>query len=145
MDDGHRPSSIVHLDTCVISELVARQPHPRVVAWVDAVEEAQLYLSVITIGEIRRGIAKLPASPRKERLNRWLEENLLLRFTGRIVPIEVRVMLTWGELVARLERMERVLPAMDSFVAAIALHGNFTLVTRNVRDFEATGVRMVNP
>ena len=133
------------LDTCVISELVARQPNPRVVAWVDAVEESRLYLSVVTIGEIRRGIAKLPDSPRKERLNRWLEEDLLLRFSGRIVPIDVGVMLTWGELVARLERTGRVLPAMDSLVAAIALHGEFTLVTRNVRDFEGTGVQIVNP
>ncbi len=133
------------LDTCVISELVARQPNPRVVAWVDAVEESRLYLSVVTIGEIRRGIAKLPDSPRKERLNRWLEEDLLLRFSGRIVPIDIGVMLTWGELVARLERTGRVLPAMDSLVAAIALHGEFTLVTRNVRDFEGTGVQIVNP
>ena len=133
------------LDTCVISELVARQPNPRVVAWVDAVEESRLYLSVVTIGEIRRGIAKLPDSPRKERLNRWLEEDLLLRFSGRIVSIDVGVMLTWGELVARLERTGRVLPAMDSLVAAIALHGEFTLVTRNVRDFEGTGVQIVNP
>ena len=133
------------LDTCVISELVARQPNPRVVAWVDAVEEDRLYLSVITIGEIRRGIAKLPDSPRKERLNRWLEEDLLLRFGGRIVPIDVGVMLTWGGLVARLERTGRVLPAIDSLVAAIALHGEFTLVTRNVRDFEGTGVQIVNP
>ncbi len=133
------------LDTCVISELVARQPNPRVVAWVDAVEESRLYLSVVTIGEIRRGIAKLPDSPRKERLNRWLEEDLLLRFSGRIVPIDVGVMLTWGDLVARLERTGRVLPAMDSLVAAIALHGEFTLVTRNVRDFEGTGVQIVNP
>ena len=133
------------LDTCVISELVARQPNPRVVAWVDAVEESRLYLSVVTIGEIRHGIAKLPDSPRKERLNRWLEEDLLLRFSGRIVPIDVGVMLTWGELVARLERTGRVLPAMDSLVAAIALHGGFTLVTRNVRDFEGTGVQIVKP
>ncbi len=133
------------LDTCVISELIARQPNPRVVAWVDAVDEARLYLSVITIGEIRRGIAKLPSSPRKERLNCWLEEDLLLRFAGRIVPIDVGVMLTWGDLVARLERTGRVLPAMDSLVAAIALHGEFTLVTRNVRDFEGTGVQIVNP
>ena len=115
------------------------------VAWVDAVGETQLYLSVITIGEIRRGIAKLPSSPRKERLNGWLEEELLLRFAGRIVPIDIDVMLTWGDPVARLERTGRVLPAVDSLVAAIALHGGFTLVTRNVRDFEGTGVQIVNP
>ena len=82
------------LDTCVISELVARQPNPHVVAWVDSVEETRLYLSVIAIGEIRRGIAKLPDSVRKEQLNRWLEEDLLVRFAGRIVPIDVGVMLT---------------------------------------------------
>lgn len=133
------------LDTCVISELVARQPNPHVVAWVDSVEETRLYLSVIAIGEIRRGIAKLPDSVRKEQLNRWLEEDLLVRFAGRIVPIDVGVMLTWGDLVARLERRGRVLPAIDSLVAAVALHGGFALVTRNVRDFEGTGIDIVNP
>lgn len=133
------------LDTCVISELVARQPDPHVVAWVDSVEETRLYLSVITIGEVRRGIAKLPDSPRKEQLNRWLEKDLLVRFAGRVVPIDVGVMLTWGDLVARLERKGRVLPAIDSLVAAIALHGGFVLVTRNVKDFENTGIDIVNP
>lgn len=133
------------LDTCVISELVARNPNPRVVFWIDSADETSLYLSVITIGEIGRGIAKLPDSSRKARLSRWLEEDLLFRFAGRIVPIDTDVMLTWGSLVVRLEREGRVLPAMDSLIAAIALSGQFTLVTRNVGDFEGTGVEILNP
>ncbi len=133
------------LDTCVISELVTRNPNPRVVFWIDSADETSLYLSVITIGEIGRGIAKLPDSSRKARLSRWLEEDLLFRFAGRIVPIDTDVMLTWGSLVARLEREGRVLPAMDSLIAAIALSGQFTLVTRNVGDFEGTGVEILNP
>lgn len=133
------------LDTCVISELVSKRPNPKVVPWIDATEEERLYLSVITIGEIQRGIAKLPDSRRKERLHRWLQEELLVRFAGRVVPITVDTMLTCGELVARLEKGGRTLPAIDSLVAAIALEGAFVLVTRNVRDFEDTGVYVVNP
>ena len=133
------------LDTCVISELIRKRPDPAVVAWVDALDEEETYLSVITLGEIRRGIAKLPQSHRRTQLTQWLEEDLLARFHGRIAGIDEEVMWTWGELVARLEREGRKLPAMDSLIAAIALTGDFTLATRNVQDFAGTGVKIVNP
>jgi len=133
------------LDTCVISELIASRPDPHVVAWVNALDDEQTWLSVITLGEIKRGVARLPDSHRKERLARWLEEDLLARFHGRIADINADVMLAWGELAARLEKKGRTLPAMDSLIAAIALHGDFALVTRNERDFMDTGVQVVNP
>jgi len=133
------------LDTCVISELVARDPHHKVKEWVDEVGEERLLLSVITLGEIKRGIAKLPESRKKRDLDRWLEEGLVVRFQGRILSIEPEVMLTWGELVARLEKTGRPLPAMDSLVAALALRHQVALVTRNERDFMDTGVEVVNP
>ncbi|GAB4432121.1 MAG: type II toxin-antitoxin system VapC family toxin [Chloroflexi bacterium OHK40] len=133
------------LDTNVISELVARRPEQRVVAWVDGLEDERLYLSVITIGEIRKGIAKLPPSPRREDLRRWLEGDLLARFAGRIAGISTATMLAWGELTGRLERAGVMLPAIDSLIAAIVLEGGFTLVTRNDGHFRQAGVPVVNP
>jgi tRNA(fMet)-specific endonuclease VapC len=97
------------------------------------------------LGEIKRGIEKLPDSHRKKRLNQWLDEELLARFQGRIASIDTSVMLVWGELVARLEASGRTLPAIDSLIAAIALHGDFTLVKRNERDFVGTGAKIINP
>ncbi len=133
------------LDTCVISELAARQPEPGVMAWLDAVEDERIYLSVITIGEIKRGIEKLPASPRRQVLADWLSGDLLLRFRGRILAIDTAVILRWGELTAKLEREGRPLPAMDSLTAALALTHNLHLVTRNEKDFAGSGVAVVNP
>jgi toxin FitB len=133
------------LDTNVISELVAKHPGAGVIAWVRSVDEEQLYLSVITIGEIKKGIEKLPASPRKDELNLWLANDLLKRFEHRLLPVDVDGMLVWGELTARLERSGRILPAIDGLIAALALAGNFTLVTRNMDDFAGTGVQLFNP
>ena len=92
------------LDTNVISELISKQPDKRVVDWLDRLDPNTVYLSVITIGEIRRGIEKLPPSKRRDRVKEWLEGDLLLRFQGRILPITTEVMLVWGELTGRLER-----------------------------------------
>jgi len=111
----------------------------------DALDDEEVTLSVITLSEIKRGIEKLPDSHRKEQLNQWLNEDLMARFQGRIASIGTSVMLIWGELVARLEASGRTLPAIDSLIAAIALHGDFTLVTRNERDFVGTGVKIINP
>jgi predicted nucleic acid-binding protein len=133
------------LDTNVISELVAKQPSQRVIDWIDHVTDERIYLSVITIGELKKGIEKLPASQHKELLRKWFTEELLVRFAGRILPIDTAVMLTWGQLTATLEQQGRKLPAMDSLIAALALQGGFTLVTRNEADFADTGVTILNP
>ncbi len=133
------------LDTCVISELVARQPEPKVINWLDMLENERVYLSVITIGEIKRGIEKLPESARRQMLADWLGSDLLLRFQGRILAVDTAVMLRWGELVAKMEGMGRPLPAIDSLIAALALTHNLHLVTRNEKDFQGTGVIVVNP
>src|SRR5262245_48249635 len=102
------------LDTNVISELIAKQPNPQVVSWIDSLDPAMIYLSVITIGEIRKGIEKLPSSTRKEHLSAWLTNELLLRFDGRIAAITTEVMLVWGELTGRLENAGHPLAAIDS-------------------------------
>jgi tRNA(fMet)-specific endonuclease VapC len=133
------------LDTCVISELVARRPDPGVVAWIDDMGEEKIYLSVITIGEIKKGIEKLPDSRRKGDLREWLEDHLLVRFRDRVLPIDTDVMLVWGELTANLEKQGKKMPAIDSLIAAIALRGKLSLVTRNEDDFKHVGVPVTNP
>ncbi len=133
------------LDTCVISELGKSQSNSRVVDQVDAIDEDDLFLSVITIGEIVKGIEKLPEVQRKANLRHWLEEELLVRFRDRLVPLDADVLITWGKLTARLETESRKLPAIDSLLAASALHGGFILVTRNEADFEGAGISLHNP
>lgn len=133
------------LDTNVISELIARQPNPRVLQWINQVDPNMVYLSVITIGEIRKGVEKLAASKRRQAIEEWLETDLLIRFEGRILEISVQTMLIWGELVGRLEKQGKPLNAVDSLIAAIALQGAYILVTRNESDFQDTGVSILNP
>jgi tRNA(fMet)-specific endonuclease VapC len=133
------------LDTCLISELVAKQPNQKVLDWVDAQIPETLYLSVITIGEIARGICKLTPSKRKESLTTWLNETLPNRFEHRILTIDVSTMVLWGNLICQLEQNVRPLPAMDSLIAAIALQHSLSLVTRNEKDFAGTGVVIINP
>lgn len=133
------------LDTNVVSELLAREPDPRVVRWVDDLDPHGVYLSVVTVGELQKGIEKLPDSRRKTDLRGWLEGDLLVRFGGRMLVLDVGAMLAWGAMMGRLERAGRPLPAMDSIIAALALHHDCTLATRNEADFEGTDVRIVNP
>jgi tRNA(fMet)-specific endonuclease VapC len=109
------------------------------------VETTRLFLSALTIGEIKRGIVRLPASKRRSTLESWLEQDLSLRFHGRILPLDMPVMLTWGQLVGELEGKGRPLPAIDSLIAATALHYQLRLVTRNEKDFANTGVNVLNP
>ena len=133
------------LDTCVISELVARRPNARVIEWIDGIEEEHLYLSVVTIGEIGKGIAKLKDVARAQGIGSWLHDQLLPRFGERILPISTSVMLAWGQLAGELEQQGKPMPAFDSLIAATARHGDLTLVTRNVDDFKNAGVRVLNP
>lgn len=133
------------LDTCVISELVAKEVNPKVVEFVDSLDSDDVYLSVITIGEIAKGIEKLPKSKRKQELHTWLMEDLLVRFNEKIVPLDTDVLLEWGLLAARLESKRKILPAMDSLIAATVLTRKFALVTRNVGDFNGANIEIINP
>jgi len=133
------------LDTNVISELIARKPNQKVVDWIDSLDPETIYLSVITIGEIRKGIEKIAPSHRKDQLTAWLETDLLLRFAEKIVDITISVVLVWGELTGRMERDGTPIAAIDSLIAASVLAENHILVTRNEDDFRATGVPIVNP
>ncbi len=133
------------LDTCVISELVAKQPNPRVLAWIDTLDADGVYISVITVGEITKGIEKLPNSKRRQELSDWLENELLIRFQDNLIELDVNILIQWGKLSARLEIGGRRAPAVDSLIAATALEHELILVTRNESDFADTGVEILNP
>lgn len=133
------------LDTSVISEFRKTAPNPAVLDWLNQIEPETVYLSVITVGELQKGIERLDAGPRKGALQAWLAEDLPARFAGRIVVLDIDVLRTWGTLLARLERSGKVMPVIDALIAATALHGGFTLVTRNVADFAHSGVKVHNP
>jgi len=133
------------LGTCVISELVAKQVNPKVVEFVDSLDSDDIYLSVITIGGIAKGIEKLPKSKRKQELQSWLTEDLLVRFDEKVVPLDTDVLLEWGLLAARLESKGKILPAMDSLIAATVLTHKFAFVTRNVDDFNGADLEIINP
>jgi len=133
------------LDTNCISELVRIQPEPAVVAWMEAADETLLYLSVLTLGEIRKGLAGLPQSKRRTHLEIWLETELRVRFAGRILLIDAAVADRWGSLAARAKSEGKVLATIDGLLAATALHHNLTVVSRNVNDFKDTHVSVLNP
>lgn len=133
------------LDTNIISELVAKQPHPNVTRWIDNMDPQSIYLSVITIGELKKGIEKLSDLHRKDLLEEWLAKDLLVRFQNYLLPIDTSTMLMWGALVARMEKKGKPLPAIDSLLAATTLQHDFTLVTRNTADFIHTGISLINP
>jgi predicted nucleic acid-binding protein len=133
------------LDTNIISELVAPVPNEDVIRWIENLDPESVFLSVITIGELKRGIEKLPDSRRKKALADWLTGDLLIRFGDHILPIDVPVILTWGTLVAQMEAMGNPLPAIDSLLAATAAENGLTLATRNVQHFEASGISLFNP
>lgn len=133
------------LDTNCVSELVRTKPHPRVVEWMESVEESLLYLSVLTLGEICKGLASLPHGKRRTRLEEWLEVELRARFADRLLPVDEEVALRWGLLAARANRQGKSLPVIDGLLAATALHHNLTLVTRNTGDFAIGQVPVLNP
>ena len=133
------------LDTNCVSELVRIQPEPRVMEWMDAAGEEQLYLSVLTLGEIRKGLAGQVQSKRRRQVETWLDVDLQTRFAGRILSINGPVAEHWGLLAARAKTKGIPLPIMDGLLAATALHYNLTMVTRNVADFASTLVPVLNP
>jgi predicted nucleic acid-binding protein len=133
------------LDTPVLSELVKRAPNRDVVAWVDAQDEDTLFVSVLTLGELHKGVARLPDSARKQTLRAWLTQDLVSRFRGRILSIDRSVAQTWGELQGEAERHGRPLPAVDCLIAATARVHGLVVVTRNVEDMQRCSVAVANP
>lgn len=132
------------LDTNVISELAKASPGRAVVAWFETIPEEELRLSVLTLGEIRKGADLLDAGARRDAVARWLE-GLSRIFADRILPVDEPVALGWGALCASARRAGRARPPIDSLLAATAIVHKQALATRNVKDFEGTGVLLVNP
>ena len=130
------------IDTNVLSELRRPRANPKVVSWFSERPASTLYLSVLTLGEIRKGIETMATSARRQMLLDWLEQELPKFFAGRILIIDSRVADQWGRLLALAARP---LPAIDSLLAATAISHDLTLVTRNVADFNLPSLKVVNP
>lgn len=133
------------LDTNVISELTKIQPDAKVVSWFHATSEELLYLSALTIGEIRKGIDSLPRSNKRSLLESWLANDLVLRFSGRILDVNLDIAERWGLISAQAKMAGVPLAVVDGLMAATALHHNLTLVTRNTKDVQVTGINTLNP
>ena len=132
------------LDTCVISELVRPIPNENVISWLNKTPNERLSLSVITIGEIRKGITKLPDSRKKNQLTNWLN-TLLEDYESRIFPINLTVAENWGNIQGHAETKGTPLTSVDSLIAAVALTHNLIIVTRNESDFIASNATILNP
>jgi toxin FitB len=130
------------LDTCVISELVKKQPDKKVTSWLSETPNESLYISVLTLGEIRKGTTMVNDVKKREHLLRWLEKDLLGWFGDRVIPVDLPVADRWGRLVAEAKRQ---LPAIDSLLAATALSHNLRMVTRNEKDFQHATLEVINP
>jgi len=133
------------LDTCVVSELVRPRPKTSVVSWVRERDEDELFPSVVTIGELEKGIARLPDSPKRVALEQWVRRELADRFRGRLLAVDSGVAARWGALVGASEARGQPLPVIDSLIAATSLQQDLTVVTRNTDDLERCGARCFNP
>ena len=130
------------LDTNILSETVRRTPNKALIAWLDQLPAEALFVSVLTFGEIRKGIETLTDKGRREKLRLWLEHDLPAWLEGRVLPVDLAVAERWGRLLAELGRP---VPTIDSLLAATALHHELRLVTRNSGDFDYPGLQVINP
>lgn len=133
------------LDTCVISELTKPRPYAALVKWVKSQDELLLFLSVITFGELEKGIEKLADGKKKQSLRQWVDHDLRKRFEGRLLTLDYEIACRWGQLAAKAEADGRPMPVVDGWLAATASIHGLTLVTRNTDDVAGSGVPVLNP
>lgn len=132
------------LDTCVISD-AARNADSSLVQWLRSQSPVDLHLSVLTLGEIRKGVELLPTGKKREKLRAWLDEDLRAQFAGRLLQITSDVALEWGRLAAVAQKSGRRLAVVDGLLLATAQAHGLTFVTRNTKDVETRGVAVLNP
>lgn len=130
------------LDTNVISELVRPKPAKVVLDWFENIPSEALHISVLSLGEIRKGVEQMPDGDRREKLRLWLEHDLVAWFGTRVLPVDMPIADRWGRLLALVGRP---VPSIDSLLAATALHHELRIVTRNQKDFDYPGLQVVNP
>ena len=133
------------LDTCAISELIKPRPNSAVVKWIEGCDEDSIFISVLTLGEIQKGVSKLKNQRRQVKIQQWLDSDLKDRFAERILSITEDVAITWGILEAVAESKGSPIPVIEGLIAATALSYNLTVVTRNIDDIKASGARVINP
>ena len=123
------------LDTNAVSEWVKGRPNPGLIRWMESADEDRIFISVVSLAELRYGVERMTAGARRNRLEQWLRDELPLRFEGRILPVDINVADAWGKTVSSCEAAGRPIGAMDAFLAATTEMHRLTLVTRNVSDF----------
>lgn len=133
------------LDTNIISEFASSAPNSDMMTWLQEHQQDNLFLSVITIGEIQQGIERLPISKKRTRLTNWLHNTLLVIYADFILPLDTPTMLQWGAMTAQLIKKGRKMPVMDALIAATAVTHDLTLVTRNISDYQYTNIPLINP
>jgi len=133
------------LDTCVISEMIKAKPDENVISWLEEQDENSLYLSVLTFGEIKKGIEKASNQIRKQKLRLWVEDDLKKRFEGRIIPISFSIAAEWGKMQGKSELLGKLLPTMDGLIAVSGLVSQCIVVTRNISDMEQSSAELFNP
>ena len=133
------------LDTCVISELIKKKPNSNIVQWIAEAEESSLFISVFTLGELHKGIEKLPESRKKEKLHAWVSYDLKERFHKRILNYDLQTAVIWAKIQAHAELSGKAMPAIDGLIAATGLSYDLAVVTRNTADMEMSGVTLINP
>lgn len=133
------------LDTCVISELIKKNPDTNVLRWISETEETSLYLSVLTLGEIHKGIEKLPPSKKKDELHKWVNSDLRERFKNRIIDLDLVTATKWGEVQGKAERAGKGMSLIYGLISATGIAKDLIVVTRNTRDMEQSGVTLLNP
>ncbi|MER8427025.1 type II toxin-antitoxin system VapC family toxin [Mesorhizobium sp. M0028] len=133
------------LDTNVLSEVTRPAPDVRVLDWLGGLDEDRSFISVVSIAEIRRGVALMDEGRKREALAEWLARDLPQRFEQRVLPVDEPVALAWGDLMGLAKRRGRGLSSMDGLIAATAIAQELTLATRNTKDFEDFGIELVDP
>ncbi|MDA8418420.1 MAG: type II toxin-antitoxin system VapC family toxin [Desulfobacteraceae bacterium] len=133
------------LDTCVISEIIRPKPSTKITKWIKQADESNFFISVLTIGELHKGIEKLDESKIKEELHNWVDNDLKERFWTRIIDINLQTAMTWGKIQGMAERVGKPMPAIDSLIAATGIAHHLTVATRNISDMKASGVTLINP